>query len=366
MIPFFNITAENAPYAKEFAQELQQFLNEGQFILGDAVASFEKKFATFCGTNFCIGTSNGLDALRLIFEGYKSLGLLKDGDSVLVPAHTYIASILAVVQAGLKPVFVEPKKDSFGMDVDQAIRLTTPDVKACLVVHLYGELIDVDAFRNYANQNAILLIEDAAQAHGAVAKNGLKAGAIGNAAAFSFYPTKNIGALGDAGAVTTNNDALAHKIRMLQNYGSSSKNAHEILGFNMRLDALQARFLSCKIGDYPYKIKCRTAIALRYSNEVKNTKITLPKFLDNGTHVFHLFVVRVENRDDFMAYLTSNGVGCIVHYPTPPHKQKALFDYHNLPLPITEQYHDEVVSVPLYPSLSENQIQYIIDVLNAY
>jgi dTDP-4-amino-4,6-dideoxygalactose transaminase len=212
----------------------------------------------------------------------------------------------------------------------------------------------------------LLLIEDAAQAHGAETKKELKAGAIGDAAAFSFYPTKNIGALGDAGAVTTNNESLANIIRVLQNYGSHKKNINQVLGFNMRLDNLQARFLSIKLSDYPNVLNRRLAIASRYSEEINNPKITIPVHPQDGSHVFHLFVVRVADRQDFIAYLNANFIGNLIHYPIPPHKQKALHDFNNLSLPITERYHDEVVSIPLYPSLSEYQIQYIIDALNAY
>ncbi len=366
MIPFFNIKSENEAYAKAYAKELSLFLESGQFILGDAVTTFEREFAAFCGTGFCVGTSNGLDALRLIFEGYKSLGILAEGDEVLVPAHSYIATALAVVQAKLTPVFVEPKEGSFGMDINEAMRLKTSKTKACLVVHLYGELIDVEAFQNFAQQHNLLLIEDAAQAHGAVTTKGLKAGAIGDAAAFSFYPTKNIGALGDAGAVTTNNDFLNKQIRGLQNYGSSKKYSHDTLGFNMRLDALQARFLSVKLSDYQNVSERRLAIASRYCKEIQNPKIRLPNHPQDGSHVFHLFVVRVDDRKDFMTFLEANKVGCLIHYPIPPHKQKALQDFNSLSLPITERYHDEVVSIPLYSSLKDAEIQRIIDVLNAY
>ena len=366
MIPFFNIKAENAPYAKKFTEELSLFLESGQFILGDAVTTFEREFAAFCGTECCVGTSNGLDALRLIFEGYKSLGFLSEGDEVLVPAHTYIATTLAVIQSNLKPVFVEPKERTFGMDINEAKRLTTSNVKACLVVHLYGELIDAEAFQNFAKKHNLLLIEDAAQAHGAVTASGLKAGAIGDAAAFSFYPTKNIGALGDAGAVTTNNDFLEKQIRVLQNYGSPKKYVHKTVGFNMRLDALQARFLSVKLADYSNALNRRLAIALRYVNEIKNPKIKLPLHPQDASHVFHLFVVRVADRKDFMDFLKANDVGSLVHYPIPPHKQEALESYNNLNLPITERYHNEVVSIPLYASLTDLQVQRVIDVLNAY
>ena len=366
MIPFFNITTENQVFNKSFLKELNIFLKQGQFILGDDVNLFEKEYAAFCGTNYCIGTSNGLDALRLIFEGYKSLGIIKEGDEVLVPAHTYIASILAVIQSGLKPVFVEPKATSFGMDPVKALTSLTSKTKACLVVHLYGELVDTDAFQHLAKSEGLLLIEDAAQAHGAITKNREKAGAIGDAAAFSFYPTKNIGALGDAGAVTTNNEALTQTIRRLQNYGSSQKNKHVLLGFNMRLDALQARFLRIKLLDYPIAMSRRISIAQQYVKRIDNSKILFPNIPNDQSHVFHLFVVRVKDREGFINHLENNEVGYLIHYPTPPHKQEALREYNCLKLPITENYHREVVSIPLYPSISDKEVDYIISVLNSF
>ena len=366
MIPFFNITTENQVFNKSFVKELNIFLKQGQFILGDDVNLFEKEYAAFCGTNYCIGTSNGLDALRLIFEGYKSLGIIKEGDEVLVPAHTYIASILAVIQSGLKPVFVEPKATSFGMDPVKALTSLTSKTKACLVVHLYGELVDTDAFQHLAKSEGLLLIEDAAQAHGAITKNREKAGAIGDAAAFSFYPTKNIGALGDAGAVTTNNEALTQTIRRLQNYGSSQKNKHVLLGFNMRLDALQARFLRIKLLDYPIAMSRRISIAQQYVKRIDNSKILFPNIPNDQSHVFHLFVVRVKDREGFINHLENNEVGYLIHYPTPPHKQEALREYNCLKLPITENYHREVVSIPLYPSISDKEVDYIISVLNSF
>ena len=366
MIPFFNIYTENAPYAKKFTQELQLFMQSGQYILGDAVKTFEAQYAAFCGTDFCIGTSNGLDALRLIFEGYKELGLINEGDEVLVPAHTYIATILAVVHTGLRPVFVEPDATGFGMSLVEAKKRTTSKTKACLVVHLYGELVTIEGFKAFAKQSNILLIEDAAQAHGAVSQNGQKAGAIGDAAAFSFYPAKNIGALGDAGAVTTDDIELAKIISSLRNYGSSEKYVNEYIGFNMRMAALQARFLSIKLSDYPSAIKLRQQIALRYISEIKNPKIVLPTHPEDNSHVFHLFVVQVQKRNHFMDFMKKHGIQCLIHYPIPPHKQQALKAYGGLSLPITESYHDSVVSIPLYPYLSEADQRHIINVLNSY
>ena len=269
------------------------------------------------------------------------------------------------LQSGLKPVFVEPKTTSFGMDPVKALTSLTSKTKACLVVHLYGELVDTDAFQHLAKSEGLLLIEDAAQAHGAITKNREKAGAIGDAAAFSFYPTKNIGALGDAGAVTTNNEALTQTIRRLQNYGSSQKNKHVLLGFNMRLDALQARFLRIKLLDYPIAMSRRISIAQQYVKRIDNSKILFPNIPNDQSHVFHLFVVRVKDREGFINHLENNEVG-YDHYPTPPHKQEALREYNCLKLPITENYHREVVSIPLYPSISDKEVDYIISVLNSF
>lgn len=366
MIPFFDIRQENQFLTSNYVQDLKCFLESGQFVLGEAVTEFENQFADFCGSEYCVGTSNGLDALRLIFEGYKALGLLNDGDEVLVPAHTYIASILSVVQSGLVPVFVEPKPESYSMCVSDAQYKLTHKTKACLGVHLYGELMDVEGFQKFTSAHNLLFIEDAAQAHGAVSKDGHKAGAIGHAAAFSFYPTKNIGALGDAGAVTTHDHNLERIMRRLQNYGSTKKNQHDLLGFNMRLDSLQARFLSSKLEVYPNQLKRRQEIAKRYLNEVNNPKLSLPKYLGDGSHVFHLFVVRVKDRKQFTNFLTRHNIGSLIHYPIPPHKQKSLKDFNNLSLPITELYHKEVVSIPLYPSLADEKITSIIEILNTY
>ena len=366
MIPFFDIRKENQFLTSNFVEDLKLFLESGQFVLGEAVTDFENQFADFCSSECCVGTSNGLDALRLIFEGYKVLGLLDDGDEVLVPAHTYIASILAVVQSGLVPVFVEPKSESYSMCVNDAEHKLTHKTKACLGVHLYGELMDVEGFQKFTSAHNLLFIEDAAQAHGSVSSDRQKAGAIGHAAAFSFYPTKNIGALGDAGAVTTNDRDLEVVIRKLQNYGSANKNQHDLLGFNMRLDALQARFLSSKLKKYPNQLKRRQQIAQRYINEINNPKISLPNHPNDESHVFHLFVVRVKNRNQFTSFLASHKIGSLIHYPTPPHKQASLQDYNVLSLPLTELYHKEVVSIPLYPSLTDQEIKHIIDVLNKY
>ena len=365
MIPFFDISSENSKYLDFFSSELKKFIAEGDYILGNHVEKFESEFAEFCGTSYCLGTSNGLDSLRLIFEAYKKIGLLKIGDEVLVPANTFIASILAVVQSGLVPVFVEPKINSFNMSYDDAKDKCNLKTKACLIVHMYGQLADTDLFKSLSEENDLILIEDSAQAHGA-SKNKKKAGSFGDASAFSFYPTKNIGALGDAGAITSNNTELINCIESLRNYGSQSKYNYSHLGFNMRLDSLQALFLSKKLKDYPKNILSRQRIASFYCNNVKNEKIKLPEHPNNMSHVFHLFVVKVENRNHFIDYLEKNGVGSHIHYPIPPHKQKSFLKYNHLNLPLTEDNHNKVVSIPLYPSLNDLQLKKIVDVLNCY
>lgn len=366
MIPFFDIKTENDEYINSYHQALDGFLNEGQFILGEPVKRFEADYALYCQVKYCVGVSSGLDALRLIFESYIRMGKLKKGDQVLVPAHTYVATTLSVIHSGLIPVFVEPDKNGYNVSLETVTSAYNNSIKAILVVHIYGELVEMQPIIEFAESNGLLLIEDAAQAHGAMNADGVRAGALGDAAAFSFYPTKNLGALGDAGSVTTNNKELADTIRTLRNYGSQKRYYNKFDGFNMRLDALQANFLKIKLKDLCSKNKRRQEIAWQYVNEVDNPKIKLPFHPHNDSHVFHLFVVQVESRDKFVNYLSHHDIETLVHYPIPPHKQEALSDYREISLPRTENYHQKVVSLPIYPSLKAAQMDHIIEVLNKY
>lgn len=366
MIPFLDLKAINKRFEPSFHESFQQFLDSGHYVLGNQVKLFEANFARFCGAKHCIGVGNGLDALRLILEGYKTLGKLKENDAILVASNTYIATILAIKQAGLKPVLVESELDNYNFDLTSLKNSITKKTKVIMPVHLYGQLSPMEEILEFSKTNNLLVIEDAAQAHGAKNSEGKRAGNLGDAAGFSFYPTKNLGVLGDAGAITTNDDTLADAVSKLRNYGTSSKYVNEILGFNSRLDELQAAFLNCKLPSLDMDNNRRREIAKRYVSEIKNKKITLPKYDNSENHVFHLFVVRVKNRNEFMDYLDRKDVGHLIHYPIPPHQQKALSEFSDLSFPNTEKIHKEVISIPMSPVLSEVDVERVIEVLNGY
>lgn len=366
MIPFLNLKAINKRFEAEFQNSFQQFLDSGYYILGNQVKLFEVNFANFCGSKHCIGVGNGLDALRLILEAYKILGKLKENDEVLVSSNTFIATILAIKQAGLKPVLAEADLNTYNFDIDSLKNAISEKTKAIMPVHLYGKLSPMAEILKISKENSLLVIEDAAQAHGAKNKYGKRAGNIGDAAGFSFYPSKNLGALGDGGAITTNDDALAEIIKKLRNYGTSTKYVNEFLGFNSRLDELQAAFLNVKLPAVDSDNEIRRAIAKKYILEIKNEKIALPKYNGGEDHIFHLFVIRVENRNNFIDYLNTNNIGNLVHYPIPPHKQQALSEYSNLNFPVTEKIHREVVSIPMSPVMTEEEVGEVISVLNNY
>lgn len=365
MIPFLNLNKINQPFEAAFQEKVKQFFEAGWYILGKEVSAFEAGFASYCGTKYCIGVGNGLDALVLIFKGYIEIGKLQKGDEVLVPANTYIASILAVLQADLVPVMIEPKLETYTVDPHAIETKITAKTKAIMPVHLYGQLCEMTTINEIAKKHHLLIVEDAAQAHGAE-WNGTKAGNFGNAAGFSFYPGKNLGALGDAGAITTNDATLAEVLFSLRNYGSKVKYENDRLGVNSRLDELQAAFLNLKLPHLEAENEFRKRLAKRYLLEINNEKIILPQLDGTDNHVFHLFVVRTQNRSTLQEYLKSQEIETMIHYPIPPHKQKALFNWNNLSFPITEKIHDEVLSIPLNSSLSEADIQHIIATLNRY
>ncbi len=367
MIPFLNLHDLNAAYETDFKADFNRFLESGHYILGRSVSNFEREFATYCNRQFCVGVGNGLDALKLILRGYIEMNRLAVGDRVLVPANSYIATILAVKSAGLEPVFVEPDAATFNMSLEAAKAILTSKVKAILVTHLYGQLADMKGFSKLALKENLLLLADAAQAHGArYADRDLQLSSLADAVGYSFYPTKNLGALGDGGAVTTDDKQLTETIKMLRNYGSSEKYKNRFLGDNSRLDELQAAFLSTKLKHLETQNNRRRQIAQRYLSEIDNSKIRLPFWQGDSTHVFHLFVVRVADRTAFCDYLTQQQIGFLIHYPIPPHQQEALSEYADLKLPITEKIHREVVSIPLHPLLTESEITTIISALNAY
>ncbi|HLW14330.1 MAG TPA: DegT/DnrJ/EryC1/StrS family aminotransferase [Flavobacteriaceae bacterium] len=365
-VDFLNLKAVNQRFEKEFQTAYTEFIASGYYIMGKPLIDFENAFATYCGVSHTIGVASGMDALRLILEGYKSLGRLSIGDAVAVPANTFIATILAIEQSGLKPVLVEVEEMMYNFSLSHLKKVLNPKVKAIMPVHLYGQLSPMKEIMQLAEENNLLVIEDAAQAHGAMDENGNSAGALGHAAAFSFYPSKNLGALGDAGAITTDDKALANEIRSLRNYGSTERYVHEKIGFNSRLDTIQAAFLNIKLPHLDSDNHRRQEIGLRYIREVNNPKIKMPAYSGSKEHVFHLFVVQVENRKAFMNYLKNNEVGCLIHYPIPPHKQKALPHLDTNSLPVTESIHEQVVSLPMSPVMSKEEVDYVIRVLQEY
>jgi dTDP-4-amino-4,6-dideoxygalactose transaminase len=366
MIPFLDLHKINQRFEVTFKERFQEFLDSGYYILGNQVASFESSFAAYCGVKHCIGVGNGLEALRLILEGFKVMGKLAEGDEVIVASNTYIATILAIKQSRLVPVLVEAEAANYNFDMNQLEKSIGAKTKAIMPVHLYGQLSPMSTIEQLAKKHGLLIIEDAAQAHGAIDMNGKKAGSLGDAAGFSFYPTKNLGALGDGGAITTNNEVLARTVRKLRNYGSSSKYVNELTGFNSRLDEVQAAFLNCKLPSLDEDNNFRRTVAKRYLSEIKNKKIHLPNWEESGDHVFHLFVVRVNDRADFISYLKEHQIGCLIHYPIAPHQQEALIEYSGLSLPVSEKIHQEVVSIPISPVLTELEVTQVISVLNSY
>ncbi|MDC8004457.1 DegT/DnrJ/EryC1/StrS family aminotransferase [Aureisphaera galaxeae] len=365
-VPFLDLHKINSRYDGEFQEVFKNFLDSGYYILGNQVRQFEEQFAAYCGVKHCVGVANGLDALRLILEGYKELGRMKVGDEVLVASNTYIATILGIKQAGMVPVLVEAETSRYNFDMDHLSQHLGPRTKAIMPVHLYGQLGPMNAIKEFAEAHGLLIIEDAAQAHGAMDDGGNRAGNLGDAAGFSFYPTKNLGALGDGGAVTTNDTALAELIRKLRNYGFSQRYVSDWVGVNSRLDEVQAALLNIKLKDLDSDNEARREIAKKYLSEIENERITLPEYEGGKDHIFHLFVVRVADREHFRKYLDENGIGHLTHYPIPPHKQKALSELSHLSFPVTEGIHDTIVSIPLSPVMTAAEVNQVITVLNHY
>lgn len=366
MIKFLDLQKINAQYETEINQAIKEVVNSGWYILGKSVTEFEQNFATYSGAKHCIGVANGLDALVLILQGYIELGRLKKGDEVIVPANTFIATILAVSKVGCVPVLVEPNEASFLLSADNMEAHISAKTGAIMPVHLYGQLADMSAINALAKKHNLLVIEDAAQAHGAK-DNGQIAGSCADAAGFSFYPGKNLGALGDGGAITTNDDDLAAIVRVLRNYGSEKKYHNKVIGINSRLDELQAAILDVKLVHLDKDTEQRRQIAKRYSTEITNPNIQLPEWdLEKLNHVFHLYVIRCTNRTKLQAYLNQNEIQTIVHYPIPPHKQVAYKEWNDLSFPLTEQIHEEVLSLPISPVMTEEEVTKVIKTLNTY
>jgi dTDP-4-amino-4,6-dideoxygalactose transaminase len=365
MINYLDLKKVNAVYREELIAAFCKVLDSGWYIQGNEVKEFEFNFAQYCGTKHAIGVANGLDALSLILRSFKELGFLNDGDEVLVPANTYIASILAISANNLVPILIEPCIDTYNIDFKQIEENITVKTKAILVVHLYGQLSAMKQINEIARKNGLKVIEDCAQAHGAE-HFGTKAGNFGDAAGFSFYPGKNLGALGDAGAVTTNDDEIAQTIRTIANYGSNIKYHNIYKGVNSRLDEIQAALLNVKLKYLDIETIQRKKIAKRYLQEIRNDKVSLPFCSNFDSHVWHLFVVRLNNRDHFQKYLEDHGIQTVIHYPIPPHQQLAYRELKSVSLRLSEEIHRSVISLPLSSTLSESEISEIIHVVNKY
>ena len=359
-IPFVSFEEMHSLIKNELECAFRDVLNSNWFIKGKFLAEFEKKFADYCDAKKCIGCGNGLDALSLILKAYN----ISDGDEVIIPANTFIATALAVSYVGAKPVLVD-SNDFYNMDVELIENAITDKTKAIIAVHLYGMPADMDPINEIASKYGLVVIEDAAQAHGAIYK-GKKVGTLGDAAAFSFYPGKNLGSLGDGGAVVTNNEDIAEKIRKLGNYGSSKKYIHEFKGVNSRLDEMQAAFLNVKLNHLDDWNNSRKEIAKYYLENITNKKVKLPKLINEIESVWHLFVVRVENRDEFIKYLSDNGIQALIHYPITVNKQDAYKELNSYIFEKAEKYANEIVSLPMYPNLTEEMLRYVVDVINKF
>ena len=362
MIKFLDLKKINQPYENAFQIKLKNVLERGWYILGDEVKLFEENFSAYCDSKYCIGVGNGFDALTLIFKGYIQLGKMQKGDEVIVPANTYIASIVSIIQADLVPVLVEPKLETYTINPNLIQDKITSKTKSILAVHLYGQLAELDSINEISKINNLIVVEDAAQSHGAILNNSKSK----NTQAFSFYPGKNLGALGDGGAVVTNDDQLAEVLFSLRNYGSEVKYYNDFIGVNSRLDELQAAFLNVKLPNLDSDNQHRKTIANRYLSEIKNDKIMLPFWDFSDNHVFHLFVIRTPKRSELQDYLKQNGIETILHYPVPPHKQKAFKNWNHLSFPITEKIHNEVLSLPISPIMTADEVDFVIQKLNAW
>ena len=372
MIPFYDLPSLNKRYLDDFFLSVKRVVDSGIHMIGDETLNFEEQFANYCGTQHCIGVANGLDALTLVLRAYKELKILKNGDEVIVPANTYIATILAISENQLKPVLVEPNLSSYNIDPSRIEQAITEKTKVILAVHLYGLPASMKEINQLAKKYNLKVIEDAAQAHGAVYQ-GVKAGALGDAGCFSFFPGKNLGALGDSGAITTSDNVLADVIKSLRNYGearfkdlSKRKYKNDFKGKNSRLDEIQAAFLSLKLKNLEKDTIDRNEIASFYNKEINNQNIVTPTIFDQIRSAWHLYVIRHPHRDNLRLFLEKNGIHTLIHYPIPPHKQRAYEEWNDYTYPITELIHNEVLSIPLRPGLKKSEQEFIVQKLNEF
>jgi dTDP-4-amino-4,6-dideoxygalactose transaminase len=361
MIKFLDLYKINEQYRTEIEERIKEVLDSGWYLLGKQDEQFEEHFAAYCGVKHCVGCANGLDALNLIIKGY-GFGA---GDEIIVPANTYIASILAISQNGCTPILVEPDINTYNINPDLIEEKITDKTKAIMVVHLYGQAVQMKKIWGIAQKYNLKIIEDSAQGHGAIYE-GRRTGNLGDASGFSFYPGKNLGCLGDGGCITTNDDDLAQKLRALKNYGSHKKYCNLYKGINSRLDEIQAGILDTKLKYLDKDNEKRRIVAKYYLDNIKNELIILPQIYDEKAHVWHVFAVRTKNRDKFQEYLKENDIQTIIHYPTPPHKQEAYKELNNLSYPITEEIHKTIISLPISPVMSKEEMQKVVNVVNNY
>ncbi|TNH45201.1 DegT/DnrJ/EryC1/StrS family aminotransferase [Photorhabdus luminescens] len=370
MINFLDLKSINLKHKEELKEAYSRVADSGWYIMGNELKCFEQEFAKYCGTKYSIGVANGLDALILVLRAWKELGKIKDGDEVIVPANTYIASVLAITENNLKPILVEPDQDTYNLSPNNVRSAITEKTKVILPVHLYGQISPMPEIMKIADEHNLLVLEDSAQAHGAEIA-GKKAGNWGHASGFSFYPGKNLGALGDAGTITTNDEELTTTIKALRNYGSHEKYKNIYQGINSRLDELQAAFLSVKLKYLNIETEYRRSIAKYYLKNINNPYIKLPITIEQNSlhpknHVWHLFVINCSHRDQLQQHLYEKGIQTLIHYPIPPHKQSAYPEWNELDLPITEKIHQQVLSLPLDPTMNIEAIEYVIDIVNGF
>lgn len=365
MVPFLDLKALNHRYEEELVKAATGVIRSGWYIQGKKLAEFEDEFSAYCDVSYCVGVGNGLDALKLTLRAWIEMGRLAPGDEVIVQGNTYIASVLAITDNGLVPVFVEPSVGTFNLEIEAIKAAMTSKTKAIMPVHLYGQLSPMQQICEWAAEQDILVLEDCAQAHGATQQN-KSAGSWGHAGAFSFYPGKVIGALGDAGAITTNDSDLADALRALRNYGSKERYLHDFKGFNSRMDEIQAAMLSVKLKHLYDEIEVRRGIADKYIKGITSPFVSVPSCADSAAHVWHLFVVKADSRDRLQAHLRERGIQSLVHYPVPVHKQKAYSEYAGLALPITENLSETILSLPMSPTLLEHEVDKVIDAINEF
>jgi len=363
-VKFLDLQRLNSQYRDELVTATTRVIDSGWYILGKEVEAFEQQFADYCGAKHCIGVGNGLDALVLILKGYIELGQLSQGDKVLIPSNTFIATALAVSQAGLEPVLAAPNEATYNFAADGLGAELLSQVKAVIAVHLYGQLADAKALRSLCDEHDLLLIEDAAQSHGAELE-GRRAGDFGHAAGFSCFPGKNLGALGDAGVIVTNSDELADTCRSIRNYGSKVKYQHELQGVNSRLDEIQAAMLSVKLKYLDQDIAKRRAISEKYRSGINNPLIQLPVVADESAHVWHLFVVRSGYREQLQAFLLEQGVQTLIHYPTAIAEQPAYLGQVES-CSVAKSMSEEILSLPIDPTMTDDEIAYVIDACNKF